>query len=206
MEMKMYTLVKLTIALATATALVSSAEAATFTVYRDHCNGGEAGCLTLVMAGNIELNDGGKFLELMFKEKPTKMVMVLRSEGGDVVSGLQIGRHLKANGYSTYVDKDALCASSCATIWLAGKNKNVHETAQIAFHAAYVLSKDGRYYKESGMGNAVIGAYYAELGYSEEAIRFFTKAAPDSASYLTDAVAKRLGIAYRLVEEKKKQD
>jgi hypothetical protein len=185
-----------------ASALVSSANATDFSVHPDTCNNGEKGCTVVMMKGKIIANDGGKFLELMFKERPTKLVLFLDSEGGDVTSALQIGRHLKANNYSTYVGRNSACASACAMIWLAGHNKNIHATAQIAFHAAYLVSTDGKRYKESGEGNAVVGAYYSELGYSEEAIRFFTKSAPDSASYLTDTVAKKLSIKYKLIEDK----
>jgi hypothetical protein len=47
------------------------------------------------------------------------------------------------------------------------------------------------------MANALVGAYFAELGYSEDAIRFFTKAGPNSASWLTSDNAKRLGIEFQ---------
>jgi hypothetical protein len=176
-----------------------AAPAATIKLHPNTCNGEERGCTAVEIIGFIEASDGGKFMELMLKDNPAKAVIILRSPGGSVPAALQIGRFIKAKSYTTYATDTDVCASSCAIIWLAGWEKIVDAGAKIGFHAAYTVQQAGRklYAAESGMANALVGAYFAELGYSEDAIRFFTKAGPTSASWLTSDNAKRLGIEFQ---------
>jgi len=184
---------------ATLLALSSAAHAATLKVHPNMCNGGETGCTTVEIIGDIEPYDGGRFMELMLKDKHDKAVVILRSPGGNLTASLQIGRYIRANNYTTYATDLEACVSGCAIIWLAGWEKVVDAGAKIGFHAAYTVQRQGRQVRaqESGQGNAVVGAYFAELGYGEEAIRFFTKAGPNSASWLTKEVAERLGVEFR---------
>src|SRR5205823_9267598 len=108
------------------------------------CNHKEVGCTAVWIEGVIEPNDGGKFMELMLKDKPKKALILLRSEGGNLIASLQIGRYIKNNGFATYVPGNSVCASGCAMIWLAGKSKMVDENAKIGFHAAYTVEKVGK--------------------------------------------------------------
>ena len=63
-------------------------------------------------------------------------------------------------------------------------------TAHIGFHAAY-LKDTGQ---ESGVGNALVGAYLNQIGLSESAIFYVTQSPPTSMTLLTLADAKRFGI------------
>jgi len=189
-----------------ATLSTAAANAATFTLYPNTCNKNEEGCTAIWVKGTIEPNDGGRFMELLLKDKPKKALVLLDSPGGNLTAALQIGRYIKANGFSTFVPSNSVCVSGCAMVWLAGNPKLVNETGKIRFHAAYTVEKIGKqaYAKESGAGNAVVGAYYAELGYSMEAIIFFTKAAPSSATWLTSETAASLGIKVKVISNEKK--
>jgi hypothetical protein len=196
----------LTIAAALVTLTSVTAQAATFTLSPNTCNNKEEGCTFVSIEGSIEPNDGGRFMELMLKAKPKKVLVGLHSDGGNLVASLQIGRFIRANNYATIVTSNSVCVSGCAMIWLAGSFKQVSETAKIGFHAAYTITKVGKqpYATESGQGNAVVGAYYSELGYSEDAIRFFTMAPPNSATWLSTEKADRLGIKVKVYAPEKK--
>jgi hypothetical protein len=178
----------------------SAAQAATINLIPNRCNNNQEGCTTVTIEGDIEATDGGRFMELMLKSNTKKALIMLHSDGGNLTASLQIGRYIKNNSYSTYVPSNAVCASGRAAIWLAGAFKQADATAKIGFHAAYTLKKVGRQVvaTETGQGNAVVGAYYAELGYSEEAIRYFTKTGPTSVTWLSSEMAQRLNIQVKI--------
>jgi hypothetical protein len=119
----------------------------------------------------------------------SKAMVVLRSEGGDVVAGVQIGETIRRKGFSSLVVGKS-CASACAVAWLGGAPRLMAPAAQVGFHAAY----DTKTGQETGVGNALIGAYLNKIELSYEAVSYVTRAAPDSMRWLTISEAKRLGI------------
>ncbi len=65
--------------------------------------------------------------------------------------------------------------------------------AHIGFHAAYI--NYGEYKRETGLGNALIGAYLYQLGLSDRVIEFVTSPGPeDELNWLTLRAAQALGI------------
>jgi hypothetical protein len=86
------------------------------------------------------------------------------------------------------------CLSTCALMWLAGRERWVYPDARIGFQA--ISYKSG---EPSTGSNAVVGAYLANLGLSEVAIRYLTSAPPNSMAPLDKAKADELGIATRTV-------
>jgi hypothetical protein len=177
-------------------ALATTAQAAEIKAYPNKCNNEQAGCTTITIEGTIAPNDGGRFMALLLQHNTKKALIMLVSDGGNLEAALQMGRYIHANGYSTLVPYQSYCISACAIVWAAGKFKQGDSTAKIGFHAAYTVQAAGRraYAVESGQGNAVVGPYYAMLGYNEEAIRFFTKASPNTATWLSSTIAEKLGI------------
>ena len=79
-----------------------------------------------------------------------------------------------------------------ALAWLGGTRRVANPTARIGFHAAHTTK--GGQVTETGMGNAMIGAYLNELGLSEEAIVYITSADPRSMHWLTADDAATFGI------------
>ncbi len=49
--------------------------------------------------------------------------IVLHSPGGSVYEALQMGAIVNDQGLTTYIPKDAMCASACSYIFFAGKNR-----------------------------------------------------------------------------------
>jgi hypothetical protein len=64
--------------------------------------------------------------------------------------------------------------------------------ARIGFHAVYRM--EGGEARESGAGNALVGAYLNSLGFSQRAIFFITQTSPKSMTWLTFEDAARHGI------------
>jgi hypothetical protein len=122
---------------------------------------------------------------------PGKATAVLNSPGGNLLAGLAIGEFLRLRGWSTYVSGE--CDSACAFIWLGGAQRLMTPDAKIGFHAASI---DGQ---QTGLGNAVLGAYLNRLGLSHEAVVYVTQTGPDDISYLTPVEAKRIGIEVNVI-------
>ena len=149
------------------------------------------------MSGTIESGDGAKFSRIV--EDTKNGLVILDSPGGAVLSGLEIGRQIKSKNLMTGVPSSTLCASSCALIWLAGSTRYAEESSIVGFHAAYVI-RNGKQV-ETGVGNALIGAYLNELGLSDRAIIFVTQAPPEGIEQLTKFKGGQIGIAYKSVAE-----
>ena len=73
-----------------------------------------------------------------------------------------------------------------------GKSKGVSHSRSIGFHAAF----DPKTRRESGVGNALVGAYLRDVGIGYKAISFMTRKGPASVEWLTPDVAKNLGITW----------
>jgi predicted metalloprotease len=184
---------------ATIIALAEGGRAATITV---HAPDGDARVFVDVVG---QINDADF---QTFKEKadqiypsgsghPDKQVIVtLMSYGGSTSAGLQIGDYIRKRGMTTFVPGDRTCTSACALIWLAGIPRTVGNTPQIGFHAAF----DPTTRRETGQGNAVIGAYLRDLGIGYKAIVFMTRKGPTSVEWLTPDLSKELAVAWAMLQ------
>jgi hypothetical protein len=136
--------------------------------------------------GGLEANDTD-----VFNAKTnalSKATIVLRSDGGNLYAGIKIGEIIRLRGFSTFVPSQ--CASACALVWLGGTQRYMAATARLGFHAA----SDSRSGLESGVGNAVVGAYLTKIGLPYSAIIYITTASPQSMTWTTAEEAKRHGI------------
>jgi len=148
---------------------------------------------SVLVDGKLEPGDGDQFR--LKTGSLSAAVISFRSDGGNVVAGIQIGEIIRAKGFTTSVSRDARCASACALAWLGGTKRLMSAESKIGFHAAYNI-RDGR---ETGVGNALIGAYLNRIGLRYSAVVYITQAAPRSMTWLTAAEAKKHGIEVELV-------
>ena len=146
----------------------------------------------ITISGVFELGDDEAFREIAATS--AQGVVLLNSEGGSVVAALEIGRAIRLKGFATAVSPNTLCASACALTWLAGSPRFRGEASHIGFHASYVLTEGKP--SESGVANALIGAYLNQLGLSQDAIIFITSAPPEGIEWLTSGSAAEIGIAF----------
>jgi tol-pal system protein YbgF len=144
----------------------------------------------VVIAGDISPADDREFARVVGSLKDP--VIFLSSRGGSVVAAINIGKFIRMRGWSTVVAEDQLCASACGLIWLGGVNRFMARTARIGFHAAYRV--EGESQIESGVGNALVGAYLNALGLADGAILYITSPAPTEVRWLSLADARALGI------------
>jgi hypothetical protein len=147
----------------------------------------------IAIEGEISPTDLATF-ERIVPDPAKKTAVVLSSPGGNVAAALGIGEAIHQAGYTTVVPDGRICASACGLIWLGGSVRMVSETARIGFHAAYV--GEGPTAEESGVGNAMVGAYLAHIGLSYPAIAFLTSAAPSDMAWLHPDRAMAVGIRF----------
>ncbi len=156
----------------------------------------------IVLAGRINPGDAAQFAGLVVNPM-RKTVVLLASPGGSVVEALAIGEHIHAAGYATMVPAEIQCTSACGLIWLAGTHRYLMSGSRLGFHAAYA-TQNGQV-RESGVANALIGAYFTRLGLSLNAVMFLTSAPPEQIQWLLPEDAHRLGIAFTLVPDAQRQ-
>ena len=152
------------------------------------------GATIITVVGDIVADDDRRF-EVVASTVQGRAVVVLDSHGGKLAAGLIIGDAIRARSYMTVVPENATCASVCGLIWLAGTERFVSRSARIGFHRASFI--DG---SESGVGDALIGAYLTRLGLSYDAVIYLTSAPPNQIQWLHPDTAMRLGITVARLE------
>jgi hypothetical protein len=148
---------------------------------------GYSDCITI--NGPIDLLDYGKFFTA--KERVPQGIVYLNSPGGNVVGGMGIIIMILQRGYTTVVWDDAVCASMCANIWLAGKRRFLAPNAHLGFHSTW--TRGGLRSEE---GNANVRRYYEIVGLSRGTIDILLAADPRDMLWLTPDSSKTLGIVY----------
>jgi hypothetical protein len=144
----------------------------------------------ILVTGEIVPGDHKKFDDITRAHR--RALVILSGPGGNLREGLGIGAIIAMEGYATSVGPKSPCYSVCALIWVSGARRYMASTSDIGVHAAYEDGVSGP--KESGVGNAEVGAYLNTLGLSLKAIRYFTLAGPDDILPITPQVAKALDI------------
>ncbi|AVA26057.1 crotonase/enoyl-CoA hydratase family protein (plasmid) [Rhizobium sp. NXC24] len=154
-----------------------------------------AGGLDIIQLRGV-MNSGDEDVFRKIAAESQKALIALDSQGGSVKTGIEIGKAIRLRGFATVVASNALCASACALTWLAGSPRFLEPSSKLGFHAAFRLV-DGKA-SESGVGNALVGAYLNQMGLSENAVVYVTSAPPEGIEWLTAAKAKETGIDFEM--------
>lgn len=155
----------------------------------------QGGSVVIAITGKIEPEDGKQFATLAAQYP--RAIVGFGSPGGAAIAGLQIGQVIRLRHYPTMVTQDSYCASACALAWLAGTPRLMQPGAHVGFHAAYIEHNGSK--EETGVGNALVGAYLTNLGLSMDAIVYIEQAHPDEITWLTAEDARRHDISLRIL-------
>jgi hypothetical protein len=140
------------------------------------------------VSGPLQTGDKDLFLRKILPL--SSAVVAFDSDGGNLISGIQIGETIRLRNFSTLVPNGKHCASSCALAWLGGTKRFMGAESKIGFHSAY----NGETGQITGPGNALVGAYLNKIGLPYDAVVYITSAAPDSITWLSKADAEKIGI------------
>jgi hypothetical protein len=150
----------------------------------------------LTVSGTIKAGDEQRFLAAATNY--AKGAVLLKSDGGNLFAGLQIGETIRLRGFSTGVAPGLRCASACALAWLGGTSRYMSSSSLVGFHAAWVL-EDGKK-QQTGVGNALVGAYLTKLGLPLSAVVYATQSGPDEITWLNPDDAKKAGIEVAILD------
>lgn len=179
-----------------AIAWAGSAHAATISVQ----SAGPEKPAVVIVHGTLEAADGERFFAKVAR-LPSALVR-FESNGGSVVTGIQIGEIIRLREFHTIVPAGARCASACALAWLGGSQRFMGPGARIGLHAA----SDPRSGQTANVANALMGAYLTRVGLPYSAVVYLARTAPNSVTWLSFADAKRLGIEVTLLNAAGKLD
>jgi hypothetical protein len=144
----------------------------------------------IILFGVILPEDRAKFVSTAAVSD--EAVVVLNSQGGSTLASIEMGKAIRLRDFGTAVPENALCASACALMWLAGNPRFIGHGAHIGFHASYI-DRNGTLL-ESGVANALVGAYLNQIGLSQRAIAFVTSAPPEGMEWLDAGKARSIGV------------
>lgn len=153
----------------------------------------EDGFSVILIDGDLVLGDEKKFADAAISSADALVVM--GSNGGNLFSGIEIGKAIRLKGFTTLVPDHTRCASACALAWLGGRIRAMGTTAEVGFHAAYDAD-DG---KVTSSGNALVGAYLSQLGLPSTAVVYITEPPPNSIRWLTASDAAKYGIDVKVL-------
>jgi hypothetical protein len=151
----------------------------------------------ITIEGELVAGDEKKFAQLALQNDMA--IVVLNSPGGSTLAGVEIGKAIRLKGFFTYVPAETVCASACGYIWLAGVQRYMEESSKVGFHASFI--QENGVNRETGVGNALVGAYLNSLGLSQYAIAYISSASPNSMTWLTLQDAESVGIDVKIANE-----
>jgi hypothetical protein len=150
------------------------------------------GVEAIFITGDIRDGDDARFQDL--SRRFPRAVVYLESDGGSLVPAIEIGKLVHARHHATAVLDGSTCTSACALIWIAGAPRYLAPEGRLGFHASY--SDEGGRLVETGVGNAMVGHYLAQLDLSEDAAVFATIASPYEINWLTADNSGEAGIPF----------
>ena len=98
----------------------------------------------LYAEGIIRDGDYKKFQRYVQHYKENGIILsrlMMHSPGGILDEGVNIGKFINTNKWSTDLDKHMKCYSSCAMIYAAGVEKFMQKGAELGFHRPYIADK-----------------------------------------------------------------
>jgi hypothetical protein len=116
-------------------------------------------------------------------------LVVLNGPGGILEEAFLIAEEVRRRGLDTLVAPNGACASACAVVYLAGRNKYLGSGGAIGLHSA--SSADGRADAEA---TAIMAEYLSRLGVPQSTLRRMAQTAPSDIRWLTRSELRAVGI------------
>jgi hypothetical protein len=147
---------------------------------------------TVTISGSIAELDYERFVDRT-KHLSTATV-ILNSDGGYLLTALQIGEYIHQKNWATHVAE--VCESACSLIWMGGVPRIRTSFSRIGFHSAHY--PDGQVNR---VGNIAVEVYLKNIGLPNPKIaEFATSTAPEDMAYLSTFDIERLGISVTVVD------
>lgn len=136
------------------------AQAMTFAIVDDPAVCAERRCI--VASGAIEDDSAGAFARFLKANKiGAGDLLLLDSEGGDLLASLKMGNLVRTSGMATQVQavdaatgrfrRGGECASACAYVFVGGVARTLGEGARLGVHQIYTAGETWRMSAEDGL-------------------------------------------------------
>lgn len=113
---------------------------------------------TIIMIGEIYDGEFQEFVQLYSSIRPAPQKVFVDGPGGNFLAGVNIGVFIHDNGLDTYTGHG--CFSSCANIWLGGKNRYRPWLSEIGIHLPF-----DPYVGSTDFATVALNVYYyAKIG------------------------------------------
>lgn len=147
----------------------------------------------ILIAGPVEEGDGRLFAEVAAPYVGTPAMVVLQSSGGSVPAAMEIGMQIREASFATIVLEGDACRAACALIWLAGIQRHLGASSDIAISGSTGPRAEAAALA-SGPVAALLEGYLGELDLPQPMIRYVLEAEGIEAGRITPGVARRLGV------------
>ncbi len=92
---------------------------------------------TALLEGAIVAGDAERIAKQLDALTPRPARVLLNSPGGSVRDALELGRHIRAEGFETAMRAGDICYSACPYLLAAGTARDIPETASVGVHQHY---------------------------------------------------------------------
>lgn len=151
----------------------------------------------LAINGEILVGDANRFNVTVAPY--ARFAVFLNSDGGAAAEGMLIGSSIRDKRGSTVILDGQRCASACALIFAAGVDRAMQAHSLLGAHAVYLTGSDGAP-RETGAGNALVGAYLTKLGFGYQTVLAMTSAAPTGMAWMTPDEARQAGLGVATID------
>ena len=194
---------------ATASLAAASTPVMAAMVYQVHT--GDKDISTLVLRGQIVAGDLARLQRVTAKVPPSQRIaLMLDSPGGNIDEAIAIGRYVYAAKITTVAIQGPGCHSSCAFVFLAGRDANeqpmriMMKGARVGFHQGAISTVPANQtYSASDIQTATqmgqdmvkrVNGYFQEIKADPEFLTMMLSAPNRSITLLNEFDALRLGI------------
>lgn len=181
----------------------SAASAATLT----NVPTADTGVATIMLRGEIVAGDLGRLQTAVARVRSgQRIALMLESPGGSIQEGIAIGRYIYANRITTIAVQGPGCASSCALLFLAGRDTVGEKTARImikgarlGFHQASLGNGSPQLTGSQGLELGqeivrIVNTYFNDIKADPEFLTLFLSSRSSSLTNISELDALRLGI------------
>jgi hypothetical protein len=157
----------------------------------------EPKCQTMIIVAGIFTKDSTAQFAQFTKKFPPQTYVMFSSRGGDLDSGLKIGRIIRTARFNTIIGNTefsaADCLSACAYAFLGGVKRKIPTTGHLGLHHYYSKTQVITVEQQEKI-NTVLSAYLESMGIDKRLLEYANSEKSTSMTYITERQAKEFNI------------
>lgn len=151
-----------------------------------------------LLEGTIEAGDAERIVRQLSELTPAPEQLYLNSPGGSVRDALELGRHLRREGFNTALRDGDICYSACPYLLAAGETRTVPDSASVGVHQHYfgksTLLPAFVAVEDIQRGQGEVMRYLADMGIDPLVMQHALVTPPDEIYVLLPEELRRYGV------------